>query len=304
LLVAALPAFSGLAAATPIDPRIREVPFEASRVVTVTARAGVATLVVFGEGEHIASVGAGLGADCAQAVDPWCVSWPAHAGFLYVRPKRRADLALTLAVVTDRHAYNLVFEPMQPGAGGVAIYRVVFTYPQATPAAEKPADGAGIGERTVSLAPPLVSNAQLVAGRLAAEPLPRNANYTVAFGRASEDLKPALVFDDGRFTYLKWSGNREIPAVFEIRSDGSEMVVNTHMQGDLVVVDRVARSLMLRSGTAVASIRNETFDPDGVPPVGATSVPGVERVERVGPAWPAERAEPMTPDANHAGDQP
>jgi type IV secretion system protein VirB9 len=165
--------------------------------------------------------------------------------------------------VTDRHAYSLLFEP---GGASATVHRLVFTYPEMPSA---PVVHAAVV--------PVVSNDDLVSGRLKAQPVPVNANYSIAFGDASDDLRPALVFDDGRFTYLKWPGNREIPAVFEIRRDGTELVANTRVEGDLVVVDRIARGLMLRSGTAVASIRNEAFDPDATAPVAGTTVPNVAR---------------------------
>ena len=59
--------------------------------------------------------------------------------------------------------------------------------------------------------------------------------------------------------------------------DGSETLVNARMEDDLLVVDRVSRRLMLRSGSAVVGIWNEAFDLDGVPPTGGTTVSGVER---------------------------
>ena len=275
ILLLVLPAVGVRALATP-DPRIVEVPFHPARVVTVAARAGVTTLVRFADNEHVKSIGAGQGADCAQANDAWCVSWPANSGFLYVRPKPRAAVPLTLAVVTDQRLYSLQFEPVVEGSSRVAVHRLVFTYPQVTQVAD--AQGSPDGERPFAMALPAVSEAQVIADRLNAAPLPVNANYSIAYGPASGDLRPALTFDDGRFTYLKWSGNREVPAIFEIRADGSEMVANTRMQGDLIVVDRIARGLMLRSGSAVASVRNESFDPDGRVPVDGTTADGVARM--------------------------
>jgi len=260
-------AITGSPAQAGADPRIREMSYDAAAVVTLPVNAGITTLVQFGSGEHVESVGAGQGAACDRPADPWCVTWPANAGFLYVRPRPRASAALSLAVVTDRHAYSLVFEPR---SAGLTVHRLVFTYPPVEPvAAVIPA-----------VAVPLVSNKELVAGRFQVAPVPLNANYSIAFGEASEDLRPALAFDDGRFTYLKWPGNREIPAVFEIRADGTQMLANARMQGELMVVDRIARGLMLRSGSAVASIRNEAFDAQGIAPVAGTSVLGVERQAR------------------------
>ncbi|MEO7007954.1 MAG: TrbG/VirB9 family P-type conjugative transfer protein, partial [Caldimonas sp.] len=105
-------------------------------------------------------------------------------------------------------------------------------------------------------------------------------------GKASGDIVPSLVFDDGRFTYLRFSGNREVPAVFNVLADGSETLVNTRMEGDLLVVDRVSRQLMLRSGAAVVGLWNEAFDPEGVPPQDGTTVPGVRRELKADAAAP------------------
>jgi type IV secretion system protein VirB9 len=69
-----------------------------------------------------------------------------------------------------------------------------------------------------------------------------------------------------------------VPAVFHVLGDGSETLVNARMEEDLLVVDRVSRRLMLRSGSAVVGVWNEAFDLDGVPPDGGTTVPGVQRV--------------------------
>ncbi len=89
---------------------------------------------------------------------------------------------------------------------------------------------------------------------------------------------PTLVFDDGRFTYFRFPGNREVPAVFHVLGDGSETLVNARMEDDLLVVDRVSRRLMLRAGSAVVGVWNEAFDLDGKPPSDGTTVPGVQRL--------------------------
>jgi type IV secretion system protein VirB9 len=122
------------------------------------------------------------------------------------------------------------------------------------------------------------TTAELITERLATAPEVVNSNYSVAEGQASADIVPALIFDDGRFTYLRFPNNREIPAIFHVLGDGSETLVNTRMEGDLLVADRVSRQLMLRAGPAVVGVWNEAFDLDGVAPTHGTTVNGVERV--------------------------
>jgi len=126
------------------------------------------------------------------------------------------------------------------------------------------------------LPPP--SPQEVIAERLQAKPQVLNSHYSIAEGKGSEDIVPTLVFDDGRFTYIRFPGNREVPAVFHVLGDGSETHVNARMEEDLLVVDRVSRRLMLRSGSAVVGVWNEAFDLDGIPPDGGTTVPGVQRV--------------------------
>ena len=118
---------------------------------------------------------------------------------------------------------------------------------------------------------------QLVAQRLQAKPQVINARYSIAEGADSGGIVPTLVFDDGRFTYLRFPGNGELPAVFDVLGDGSEALTNTRMEDDLLVVDRVSRRLTLRAGRAVVGLWNEAFDPDGRPPTDGATVRGVLR---------------------------
>jgi type IV secretion system protein VirB9 len=134
-------------------------------------------------------------------------------------------------------------------------------------------------------------NPQLINGRLIAAPQVVNQAYSIAEGKNGQDIVPTLVFDDGRFTYLRFPNNREVPAVFQVLSDGSEAMLNARMEGDLLVVDRVTRRLMLRAGSAAVGVWNEAFDIDGVPPAGATTVAGVKRLLKSDAAQQALRTE-------------
>jgi type IV secretory pathway VirB9-like protein len=99
-------------------------------------------------------------------------------------------------------------------------------------------------------------------------------------GKRSKGIAPTMAYDDGLFTYLRFPNNREMPAVFLVTADGHEGIVNTHVhesRRDVLVVQRVARRLILRLGASVVAIDNQAFDIDGTPPVNGTSVPGYHR---------------------------
>jgi type IV secretion system protein VirB9 len=266
------------------DPRLREVVYDPKAVITIPVRRGVVTHVMLDADEAIAEVAAGLGGDCAKAEAAWCIAAQPGGRNLFVKPKSTASAANTVAVVTDRRSHSFRFVVLADGDQKPPVYRLVVKAPQmriAAPARHAARDGlsSSMLERLAALppvpAPPTPQ--QLVAERLQAKAQVLNSSYSIAEGEASEDIVPALAFDDGRFTYLRFPGNREVPAVFYVLGDGSETLVNARMEDDLLVVDRVSRRLMLRAGSAVVAVWNDAFDLDGMPPERGTTVPGVRR---------------------------
>lgn len=271
------------------DARLREVVYDPNTVVTVPVKRGVVTLLVLDADEAISEVGAGLGGDCAKAEAAWCIAAQAGGRTVFIKPKSTAAAANTLAVVSTRRIHNFRFLVLADQDPRPSVYRLVVKAP---PPAVRVAPSASL-QSMPTLNVPLLrlpqrpSAEQLVSERLQAKPAVRNTRYALAEGDDSQDIVPTLVFDDGRFTYLRFPGNREVPAVFHVLGDSSETLVNARMEDDLLVVDRVSRRLMLRAGTAVVGLWNEAFDLDGVPPEQATTVPGLRRVLRpVGQAGP------------------
>ncbi|MEO6280199.1 MAG: TrbG/VirB9 family P-type conjugative transfer protein [Roseateles sp.] len=266
------------AAPEPTDPRLREVIYDPRAVVTVPVKRGVVTLVVLDADESITEVAAGLGGDCAKAESAWCVAAQPGGRNLFVKAKSSANAANNLAVVTDRRTHALRFIVLADDDPKPPVYRLVVK----APVRAAPAPRLALRDRAPLVAlrtvPQRPSPQQVVAERLQAKPQVMNTQYSLAEGAGSQDIVPTLVFDDGRFTYLRFRGNREVPAVFHVLGDGSETLVNARMEDDLLVVDRVSRRLMLRAGTAVVGLWNEVFDLDGKPPGDGTTVPGVQRV--------------------------
>jgi type IV secretion system protein VirB9 len=289
-LMVLVTAVAGAKAAAPdrsTDPRLRDVAYDPGAVVTVPVKRGVVTLVVLDSDEAITEVAAGLGGDCSKADAAWCVAAQAGGRTVFVKAKSAAAAPNNLAVVTDRRTHALRFTVLADEDPRPAVYRLSIKAPPPPPAAGlTPARQPALTLPVLPLLPPAPSPGALVAERLQARPPLRNTNYAMAEGPGADDIVPTLVFDDGRFTYLRFAGNREVPAVFNVLGDGSEALVNTRMEDDLLVVDRVSRRLVLRAGPAVVGIWNESFDPDGVVPDGGTTVPGVQRVPKGATAAP------------------
>lgn len=268
--------------AKPADPRLREVVYDPLAVVTVPVKRGMVTLVVFDQDEVITEVAVGQGGDCSKADAVWCVAAQPGGRHLYVKAKSGADAPNNLAVVTDRRSHALRFVVLPDNDRQHPVYRLSVK----APVLSKPASRMALLDiealAALPAVPPPPSPQQVVAERLQAKPTVMNTRYSLAEGAVSQDIVPTLVYDDGRFTYLRFPGNREIPAVFHVLGDGSETLVNARMEDDLLIVDRVSRRLMLRAGSSVVGIWNEAFDLEGTPAVGATTVPGVQRVLKAG----------------------
>lgn len=266
------------------DPRLRDVVYDPKAVVTVPVKRGIVTLVVLDADESITEVAAGLGGDCSKPEAAWCVAAQPGGHDFFVKAKSSASAPNNLAVVTDRRTHSFRFVVLADNDPRPPVYRLTVKAPAVRSASPSRLTLRYMGPLMALPALPAAPSPQeVVAERLQAKAQVRNSNYSIAEGAGSQDIVPTLVFDDGRFTYLRFPGNREVPAVFHVLGDGSETLANARMEDDLLVVDRVSRHLMLRSGSAVVGIWNEAFDIDGVPPAAGTTVPGVERAFKADP---------------------
>lgn len=219
-----------------VDPRIRTVTYDPMNVVQIPTYYGVSTHIRLGDDEVIRELAAGDN-------DAWKIS--ASQNNIFLKPaQRQADTNLT--VITNKRHYNfaLMVQPNR-GKGGWSrsnlIYALHFRYPEQMHGAQQ--------QRNLKR--------ELESARLRA----RNTDYWVA---GSEEISPTGAFDDGRFIYLTFSENKDLPMVYEVAPDGSEALVNTNIKGgNTIVVQRMMPKMMLRHGKSVASVVNNSFDPRG-----------------------------------------
>lgn len=273
----AQPAAAAAADGARSDPRIRQLATDGDGVIDLPVQRGQLTHVVLPAGEGLAMLPAtGQGARCDDEAHQWCIVAQGRDLFIKARTGARTN---NLIVVTTQRRY--AFELRAVDRGG--LMRLSLTPPGTTASVApiRPPDGTGDPPAAALVVPTATAAPdplQLLAQRMATVPMPHNSSYTMAVGRGSEDIVPSMVFDDRNFTYLRFAGNRPLPAVFQAGADGSEETVNVRMgEDDLLVADRVARRLILRLGQAVVVLVNEAFDPEGTPSGSGTTVPGVSR---------------------------
>jgi type IV secretion system protein VirB9 len=235
------------------DPRIRVVPYRADAVYRLRGYVGYEIDITFAPGEHFTGLGVG---------DAKGVTFAADANHLFLK-QRAAHVATNLTVLTNRRTYLFDYQagPMAPDPSGAdVIYALRFEYPPTIVSAVARA------RRRVA--------ADLAAGRSAR---PRNYDYWYC---GDPSLKPAAAWDDGVQTTLVFGAHTELPAIFAANDDGSEALVNFDVQAGRIVVQRVARRLIVRRGKLVGCIVDRAFTGGGERLASGTIAPGVERAVR------------------------
>ena len=251
------------------DNRIQYVDYNPGSVVLVRALPGLGARIVFGANEKILDVASGFS-------QGW--EFNDRRNILYIKPKsiKQGNQILipkpgawntNLMVTTDKHMYDFDLA-LLPGGGNSGkpltnqnvAYRIQFRYPSDAQAAAR---------------------AQATQAELDKVAPPVNWRYSMQIGDGAENIAPTMAYDDGRFTYLRFPANREFPAAFLVAADKSESLINSHIDPaapDVLVLHRVAPAFVLRLGSAVVGVYNESYDPNGVPPVHGTTVPGTQRI--------------------------
>jgi len=270
----ALAATPALSLETPMgvsnDKRIRVVNYTANDVVKVVGRYRASTQIEFAPTEEIAHVAIGDS-----------VSWevaPAK-NILFLKPREK-NPPTNLQVVTvrqtgERRIYQFELTATEGAVTGQDAYFVVrFRYP--SDEAERRRLEAAARQAAASRA---ASDEALSLHQTYGA---RNWRYSAQGSRA---LQPDAIYDDGKVTTMRFAGNREIPAIYMINSDGEETLIpwDARQSGEVVVIHSTAREFRLRRGNDVLCIFNEAYDPVGVNPGTGTTSPSVERVIRPEP---------------------
>lgn len=280
------------------DRRIGFVDYTAHDVVIVPTSLGVVTRIILADDEKIIRYpDSGFPGNCDDAANEWCIRADVGQNQITIKPRKGATQN-NLEVSTDKREYSFVLHAM-PGAekSKTVFYRVVFRYPMPLPPAPhvrldpvhaSPEGATSEGPTTANS--DTKKNKPTVRQELA-RPVVRNWAYSVKAKGQAQSILPSVIFDDGRFTYLKFPKAREIPAVFAMDGSGKEVRVAFHsdrliadphapeadVESDYLVIRRMAKGFTLRLGDLVAEIINDKFDEEGIETHNGTTTPTLKR---------------------------
>ncbi|OGT44032.1 MAG: hypothetical protein A3F13_06820 [Gammaproteobacteria bacterium RIFCSPHIGHO2_12_FULL_40_19] len=224
VLLLGLNASAALAASKPhpvaADAHIKRVQYDPNNVVMLQGKYGYQTEVTFAPNEVVQNVS--LGDSLAWQAVP-------VANHLFIKPV--ADSKTNMTVLTNMNSYNFQLDSEKQTVS--PTYKLQFIYPEGGYSAT------GVSNDVVHFDPDKV-----------------NWKYSYT---GDMDLAPQSVFDNGQFTYFKFTenGNSHLPAVFIVDKHKNETLVNYHMQGKYLVVNATANQFTLRDGEMVTSVYND-----------------------------------------------
>ncbi len=209
----------------PGDSRIHIVDYDPEQVVELKAMLGFQMSVELGAAEKIESIAVG---DSAS----WQVTPNRRGNLFFLKPM--ADGPDTnMTVLTNLRSYYFSLSAVRKTGKQKPLVSVRFVYPAPAFAV---------------VAPPPPPE----------PPKPKERNLAYSYAGSIHTL-PVRVFDDGEQTYFDFKTREDRPAIYAVDPDGQESVINAHQRDGLVVVDRIARSFVLRRGTEVTTIFNDAF---------------------------------------------
>jgi len=228
------------------DARVRVVNYNADDVVHIKTYFGVSTHIKFGVGEEITHVA--VGDSLAWKIVP-------AENHLFIKPQaEQGDTNIT--VVTTKRDYQFVVtvakhddKDTKAWADKNLIYSLTFKYPDEDRLAKSKAFEAENARREE-----LKVNDIILGGRYS-----KNFNYLY---KGDASVSPTKAYDDGQFTFLTFGNNADLPAVYEEdAATGDESLINTNVKdGNIIVVHKIVKNLILRKGKKVAGVFNPYFD--------------------------------------------
>ncbi len=212
----------------PRDPRIRVIDFNPDQITAVTGHTGYQMTIEFEPDEKIETVGIGDSSG-------WQVTPNGNGTLLFLKPMSVSPVT-NMTLVTNKRRYNIELS----SRNGAKVARDSVTYVL----------------RFRLPAPPPVS---VVQDDDLVTQIPEaswNRNYRF---EGSKTLVPEEIFDDGRYTFIRFADSVETPAVFAVSGAEDENLVNTNMRGKYIMVDRVVGQIVLRQGKLLTRLYNEAF---------------------------------------------
>lgn len=236
------------------DTRMQVFNYRTDDVFVIRTKIGHSSLIQFEDGETIHDDG-GLG--IGEARD-WSIA--VRGNNVFFKPLQ-VSAPTNMIIVTNKRTYAFA---LYATMAEDMTYVARFNYPQEK-ASQAPAKAMPVSFQRVKQG----DTSYLIDAKI-------NTAYVK---RGNLELAPTAMWDNGLFTYLQYNNAKELPSVYKVMPDGSEALVNTHIEADTMIIHETNHLYRLRLGGAVAELANQKLRDNGFNHYG-TSVNDLERVEK------------------------
>lgn len=238
-----------------LDSRVQYFDYNENDVFRIHTKIGTSSLIQLDKGEIIHDDG-GLGMGESKN---WSIA--VKANNIFFKPTQvMADT--NMIVVTNKRTYAFEMTTTEKDI----TYIARFKYPEEITTKEKSKETAKpISYKEIK---DIKGNSILIDSRI-------NTKYVK---KGTLAISPTAVWDNNLFTFMQFDNANELPTVYKVMPDGSEQVVNTHVEKDTLILHEINDLYRLRLGQSVIDIKNlskikSTFNHTG------TSQDGLERGE-------------------------
>ncbi|WP_334159417.1 TrbG/VirB9 family P-type conjugative transfer protein [Oryzomicrobium sp.] len=227
------------------DPRVRIVEYNPLAVVSLKQALGYSIDIQFESDERVVSVF--TGDSLAWEIAPR----DNHLGIKPREPEGRTNIS----VITNKRPYQFLVDvlPKEKLPDQDMVFFMVFNYP------ENPGIKATAQKKDAT--------AKEIRAALKSTTPVRNSRYEAC--RRNSEINPIAVWDDGRFTYMKFRPGQALPVVDTVLPDGQEAMVNFRMGGQegdgeadsrTMIVMETATKFITRFGKAESCVINKGTD--------------------------------------------
>lgn len=242
-----------------LDSRIQVFNYTTEDVFAIKTKLGHSSLIQFEDGEIIHDDG-GLGVGEAR---DWSIA--VKGNNVFFKPLKAIIEPTNMIIVTNKRTY--VFS-LQTTQFNDMTYVVRFKYPE---------------QKLNQVPPHKMIPPTLQRVRQGNETYFIDAKINTAYlKRGNMEIAPTAMWDDGLFTYLQYDNAKELPSVYKVMPDGSESLVNTHIEDDRMVIHETNHLYRIRLGGAVAELANQRVVNDSSFNRTGTSQPDIWRIEQQG----------------------
>ena len=215
------------------DPRIRNLLYSDGQVYAITTNYYITTAIHFGRDETLLPrpiIGGDPLAWDIQIIGPNAIS---------IKPIATSP-DTNMIIYTDKRVYYFHLSVATEHSTTNAVYGVHFSYPMEE-ATRRRSHNAAIEAAKPDPDQSLIRRQQDILRNSIA----LNNIYTDYTMKGSKTIKPNTVFDDGRFTYLRFDPHHPVPAIYAKDTTG-ETLVNHHARQNYLIIQRLSNEFVLR----------------------------------------------------------